>query len=686
MHISHLVIKNFRGLEHIECELSSKMNVIVGPNAVGKTSILQAIRIAKSLTAARVQTEAFQTLISLGAASPHFPQRISLQGLARDMTKQLEIRCTYQLTDAEIALLNASQSQIVQRLIAGRLGQSFSNPAELIQYLQSPNGQSAVHTTEPEVKRSIESLKKDRFVSVGLTIDCQTSAMSTLDPFAGPYIAFLDARLPPSSTVFSYFPADRALPMGEVQMQMGGPDLNQQLEAHNSQPQLKFTRLKNVIINSMVFRNEDELSLEDEFSTIFGGILQGRKLEKINFNEIGLMAVITKDIATGREIELDSLSSGEKNLALTFLLIGRTVARGGIILFDEPELHLNPAVCKHVLPFMVDEYAEKRDLQFILCTHSPEILSGAFVRDDCTLLHVKSGTQISKVGRRAIDEYSDALRQLGTSVSESLLYQGTVLVEGDDDVTFLNEGFTQLVKKQLVKELGGRTAVEKAVEKIQECERRGEEVGRMFIIIDRDGRPTTLKPSGAVKILQWAWRCMDNYLIDIDVITEILKDPLSTHNPVDSEATARARIRGLALSQIDEVAAREVYNQFGYQSPGLRIEDVHAMPLDQIGARLFARMRAARDSMPIADEAVWLAEFENRCAEKAADLRLRWDARWREICDGKALIEAVFKTSGMKMSLTSFKSKIVQKMRDSQSDNWRLVKSQLEELLGSDNS
>jgi predicted ATP-dependent endonuclease of OLD family len=128
---------------------------------------------------------------------------------------------------------------------------------------------------------------------------------------------------------------------------------------------------------------------------------------------------MTEEIATNRLIELDGLSSGEKNIALTFLILARSVAEGGIALFDEPELHLNPAVCRDLLPFIMKNYSKPRDIQFLMCTHAPEILSGAFSDEECTLLHLKSATNISRIGKQALDEYSEALSRLGTSVSEA---------------------------------------------------------------------------------------------------------------------------------------------------------------------------------------------------------------------------------------------------------------------------
>lgn len=45
MYLRTLEIKNFRGIGHLILNFDSKINVIIGPNAVCKTAIINALRI-----------------------------------------------------------------------------------------------------------------------------------------------------------------------------------------------------------------------------------------------------------------------------------------------------------------------------------------------------------------------------------------------------------------------------------------------------------------------------------------------------------------------------------------------------------------------------------------------------------------------------------------------------------------
>ena len=681
MHVSHLEIRNFRAIDELSIDFSPRINVIVGPNGVGKTTILQAMRLLKAIVAARTQQEALQVLISLGAASQHFPQNLFLKNLARDPNRQIEIRCTYRFEPDEIVKMQTKFSQLVQNVVLAQVGQNFQNPVMFVQFLQSDQGQLATQQATTILNGVLAKLQSDPEIPVGIAMDCQSNNISALDPVGGALVAFLDQSLPPSLSVFSYFPADRALPMGEVPFQLGGPDAQQQLEMHNSQPQIKYQRLKTLLINSLIAPEISKNSSREEFETIFAKLLKGRKIKEISINELGLLSIITEEIATGRLVELDGLSSGEKNIALTFLIVANSVAHGGIALFDEPELHLNPAVSQDLLPFMLDQYSIPKQIQFVMCTHSPEILSGAFSSDDCALLHLKSASDISRVGRRALDEYSDALHRLGTSVSESLLYEGTIFVEGDDDVTFIEQGFPDLVRRYKVRDRGGRREIEKVIKNLQALEVKGQDVNPIYLIFDKDDDPTTFEQSNSVRFVQWDRRALENYMLEPDIISQLLRDESVTRSTIDSEGFVERKMRAMAMDQLDAIAARQAYGEFGYLSPNLTKEDLAQEGLDEISSKLFARASAARETLNLVDPISWQEEFLSRSKVIRQELELKWESKWRHLCDGKRMISDMHKAFSLRISESAFRIRIISTMRDEKSDDWRIVNQHLTELL-----
>ena len=71
MFLDQLAVENFRGLTSISFSTDKLLNVIVGPNAVGKTTILEAIRLAKGALSPRFGGETNNVFQSLGLLSPN---------------------------------------------------------------------------------------------------------------------------------------------------------------------------------------------------------------------------------------------------------------------------------------------------------------------------------------------------------------------------------------------------------------------------------------------------------------------------------------------------------------------------------------------------------------------------------------------------------------------------------------
>src|SRR5260370_28964518 len=143
MRFRNIHVKNFRALEEINADFDSPVSVIVGPNAIGKTTLLEAIRLVKATVASRSPTETSQALFALGAALPYNPQRFIPSAIARDPKREVEIRCRYELTTAEVELLTGTMPQIVTDFALRSAGQQFT-PSLGIAFLASQQGQAAL--------------------------------------------------------------------------------------------------------------------------------------------------------------------------------------------------------------------------------------------------------------------------------------------------------------------------------------------------------------------------------------------------------------------------------------------------------------------------------------------------------------------------------------------------------------
>jgi predicted ATPase len=680
MRLTHLVVRNFRGLEDIEVEFDNRVNIIVGPNAVGKTTILEAIRLAKALLAPRTQSEGAQVLQSLRLAVPHYPQRIFAEAVAREVSKNVEIRCRYELVEHELSRIEGGISQIATELILANLGRAFGNSASNIPFLSSPQGVQMLADGETALRRALTDFRsKKRPCNLDISIE-PSGRFGSSDAVNAAIVSFLDVTLPPSMTTFSYFPADRALPAGEPPLQLGLGDAVQQVESYNSQPQLKYQRLKNTIFSAVIAGHAERESLSKDFQAIFDGILRGRRFASVGVNEHGLLSIKVQDTETGRFFDLDGMSSGEKGLVLTFLLIGRSIAKGGLILVDEPELHLNPAVCRNLVHFLVDKYVLPKDIQAIVCSHSPEILAGAFDREECSLFHLASEKMLTKVRRKDEDEISQALRRLGTSESEGLLYKATIFVEGEEDIELIEAGFSDLLRRYRLKDLGGRREVEKQIALLQQAERDDSTLPPCYFIFDRDEMPSDLRDSAKVRVLQWQRRCLENYLIDVDTLTDLLQDREVLHDTLSNLGEVNKLLRELAFSQLDDLVAKAVYAGYSFEDPGIRAPEIQGKSTAEIAEILFSRLRRVNTQTTVADD--WKTLFAAECERRKKEMLAIWDVKWVENCDGKRLFKDLLRRPlKFRISSRRLKKRVIQEMARNRTESWRSMESLLNTFL-----
>ncbi len=357
MRIREITVRNFRGLQDINFRPDQAINVIVGPNAIGKSTLLEAIRLVKSTLSPRYSQETQQTLMSLGAMSPHFQflgtSALDYASLACNVELPIQIILEINLNDDEVTRLRRLEPHLGIAYLRTRVGRpDDQGQFALTQYLSTEDGKRDLVEANRNSAEFLERLATTQLLKLDLNIDPRTASISGKDIYSQLAVSALDASLPPHRTMVSHFPADRAFPPGEINIQIGSADSGAQIQSHVGQSATKYARLKQTVVRELISQPSGEAALEQEFSLILGNLIPGKVLANISVNQIGLLRINMREILTGRLFDIDNMSSGEKGLLLTFLLIRNSIAKGGILLFDEPELHLHPAVCRNILSFL----------------------------------------------------------------------------------------------------------------------------------------------------------------------------------------------------------------------------------------------------------------------------------------------------------------------------------------------
>lgn len=129
----------------------------------------------------------------------------------------------------------------------------------------------------------------------------------------------------------------------------------------------------------------------------------------------------------GQEYDINALSSGEREvLNITFDFLLRKPSNC-IIFLDEPELHLHPELSSKLISTLK---SAGENNQFILCSHSPDIISSS-LEDTVIFLTPRSETTANQaVVLKPDDQSTEALNRLGHSVGVVSLGKKIVLIEG----------------------------------------------------------------------------------------------------------------------------------------------------------------------------------------------------------------------------------------------------------------
>ena len=252
-----------------------------------------------------------------------------------------------------------------------------------------------------------------------------------------------------------FFPADRTFPRGEHASVNPALLTDQQREGFRDQIVGSFANERQLVTLSGIapvlasldyvdlLADREGLPPSGEFDALadaFAASTSKRLLRPVLDPESPQGSTLRVETPAGIRHTINQLSSGEQEVLGLMYFVRRLSSRGGVLLIDEPELHLHPSLQRAL--FSALESTAGR-AQVWIATHSPRLITAAPL--DAIVRMVPAGGSGDNQVHRASDE-EDRLRlleDLGVHPVEALQSDALIVVEGATDAQRLS-GFLPL--------------------------------------------------------------------------------------------------------------------------------------------------------------------------------------------------------------------------------------------------
>lgn len=386
--IAGMEISNFRGLRHLELDGMEHEPVVLisGANGAGKSLVLEAIYLATG-----VNTFGLPGPEMIGPWGPRLSVRLNLWLSPDERIKLSELR------DSHMPNVEGSAPEYVDI--------SFSTQAG------GPN----------------EITGSDWYQLLLYTAQQVGQTFGQVD----------------------YLPADRQIPRGEaasistdVLSEQRRQQLRQQaFQSATSRAVLALSGIKPVLatldyLDLIQKRAGEETSSDFDLLASAFQRATGKRIPRPLPDPAGVSgARLVVETSAGTTHDLDQLSSGEQSVLGLMFYVRRLSATGGILLIDEPELHLHPAL--HPLLFSVLDDVAKR-AQIWTVTHSTRLVTSTSAQ---ALVHVRAaGLQDTNQAVQVRDDHDRLalLEDLGIDPAEALQADLLLIVEGESDRQILS--------------------------------------------------------------------------------------------------------------------------------------------------------------------------------------------------------------------------------------------------------
>lgn len=359
-HVRVLRARNFRSLASLEMPLGA-INVVFGPNGVGKSSLLDTIWFMRDCAVRGVEQ-----------ASTFRNHGIGMLWVGAPEDAQIEVEIGTELARYRLSV-GLSAGRIEPRAAETLVGDDASAP-----YLQRQSGSDKLAAFNPRTEKNIASTEVVLREPERLGVE----SYLVLNPGV-PAVQSIDYALRATKSF-----ASRGFALNVLKRR--GSE-----SSHESWLSDRGENAWSVLRNL-----RDRERIDTRWSTIRKYMQEAfPTFEDIIFEQTGPSTVYASFLEKGLRTPIYASGVSDGHLSLLLLLtaiFGEMAARGSILLLDEPDLSLHPWALA-VFAKAVKEAAENWDKQFLIATHSPVLLSQFDVHDCFALSKDEHGTHVTCV-------------------------------------------------------------------------------------------------------------------------------------------------------------------------------------------------------------------------------------------------------------------------------------------------
>jgi|GEM_PF-1053524 len=329
-------------------------------------------------------------------------------------------------------------------------------------------------------------------------------------------------------------------------------------------------------------------------------------------------------------IDIDDLSSGEKEILYTFIHFHQLNPENAVILFDEVDAHLHPDLERRYLS-VFKRMAQRN--QILLTTHSPEIMVAAGSESLFTLNKNQCGKGVNQLSRvTESEELHSALSEIMGSNGMVSINRKVVFIEGIESSAdrYIYEALYPPAQHNISFIPAGDSVTNiRASERVNRLLSAAGTFQEFYSIIDCDiERP--LQPETSDRLFRLPVYHVENFLIDPEIIFRV---------------TARIMLDKCPYASVDDVKKCLVE---------LLKEDAHLLPFTRavFDAAVAGKAKEAwdcvyrRDSNRLAE--VTFPNFEDMRMRAIAkiDESIKDDS-WSSVCKGRDLLKSFCSRHGL---------------------------------------